>query len=54
MVTLGVVTVIVIEGVVPHFNLLVTEEKLISDMIKPLVGALPEPVQKPLLLLWGS
>jgi hypothetical protein len=48
---LGVVTAILIEGVLPHFNLLVTGHRLMWDVIKPVTRALPEPVEKQALSL---
>jgi hypothetical protein len=39
-----VVAAIVIEGVLPHFSLLVTGDRLTGDVIEPVPRALPEPV----------
>jgi hypothetical protein len=52
MVIFGVVMAIMIEGVLTHFNLLVTGDELIQEVIKPVLRAPPELIQKLLLLSW--
>jgi hypothetical protein len=52
LLTFGVVTAIVIEGILPHFNLLDTGDKLMQALSERVPSALPEPVQQFLLLLW--
>jgi hypothetical protein len=44
MMTLGVIAAIVIEGVLPHFNLHVRGDGLMQDVIEPVSRALPQPV----------
>jgi hypothetical protein len=44
MITLGVITAIVIEGVLSHINLLVTGDVLMPDVIEPVPRAPPQPV----------
>jgi hypothetical protein len=51
MATLGVIATMAIEGVVPHFNLLVTGHGLTQELIAPVTRALPEPAQQLSLLL---
>jgi hypothetical protein len=52
MITLGVIATMVIEGVLPHFNLLVTGDGLMQDMIELVPRAPPQPVQQLSLLIW--
>jgi hypothetical protein len=52
MVTLGMVAAIVTRRVLSHFNLLVTGDRLMEDVIQPVPRAPPEPVQELSLLLW--
>jgi hypothetical protein len=52
MVTLGVFAAIMIEGVLPRFNFLVTGDGLMQDLIQPVPRAPPQPVQQLPLLLW--
>jgi hypothetical protein len=52
MVTLGAVAAIVTQRVLPHFNLLVTGDRLMEDVIQPVPRAPPESVQELSLLLW--
>jgi hypothetical protein len=50
-VTLGVVSTVVIRGVLPHFDLLVTGESLMPVLIEPVPRLHPEPAQKLSVLL---
>jgi hypothetical protein len=46
MIALRVITGIVIEGVLPHFNLLVMGDGLTQDVIEPVPTARPESIQR--------
>jgi hypothetical protein len=52
MIALGVIATVVIEGILQHFNLLVTGDGLMQNVIKPVPRPPPQPVQQLLLLLW--
>jgi hypothetical protein len=68
MITLGVIAAILIQGVLPLFNLefsvfniqysifnlLVTGDGLMQDVIERVPRAPAQPVQQPSLLLWKS
>jgi hypothetical protein len=52
MIALGVITALVIEGVLGRFNFLVMGNGLMQDMIGPVQRAPPQPVQQLSLLFW--
>jgi hypothetical protein len=52
VVTFGMVAAIVIEGLLSHFDLLVTRDRLLQDMIKPVPRAPSKPSLKLSLVPW--
>jgi hypothetical protein len=52
MIALGMIAGIAIEGTFPHFNLHVTGDWLMRDVIESVPRAPPQPVQQLLRLLW--
>jgi hypothetical protein len=52
IVALGAVVAIVIQSILPHFNVCVTGRRPMQNMIKPVPTAAPESGQQLSLLLW--
>jgi hypothetical protein len=46
MIALGVLAAMVIEGVLPHFGLLVRGDGLMQDVIEPVTRAPPQPMEQ--------